>query len=116
MMDFEQLLRQALQPIDPPTDLEGRVEARLTTIAVAAADELEGWELSAMRDPRNWLPTIAAAGVGAGAAAGLVIVRTRRRRHGRRASSRNPLELAQHTVRDLTREAGKVLDEVQRRL
>ena len=115
-MDFEQLLRQALQPVDPPADLEARLEERLRTIAVAAAEELEGWELKAMRDPRNWLPTVAAAGVGAGAAVGLVLVRTQRRRDKRRAASRNVIELAGNTVRDLAKEAGRVIDEAQRRL
>ena len=115
-MDIEQLLRQALQPVDPPDDLEERVEGRLRTIAVAAADELEGWELSSMRDPRNWIPTAAAAGVGAGAAVGLVLVRTQRRRHKRRAASDNMIELAEHTLRDLAREAGKVIDGAHRRL
>jgi hypothetical protein len=115
-IDIETLLREALQPIDPPDELEARLEDRLRTMAIAAVEELEGWELSAMRDPRNWLPTVAAAGVGAGAAVGLVLVRTQRRRHKRRAASANMLELAEHTVRDLAREAGKVIDEAQRRL
>jgi hypothetical protein len=115
-MDIEQLLRQALQPIEPPLELEQRVEDRLRTIAVAAVEELEGWELSAMRDPRNWLPTATAAGVGAASAVGLVLVRTQRKRHKRRAASGNMIELAEHTVRDLAREAGKVIDEAQRRL
>ena len=44
-MDIEQLLRQALQPIEPPLELEQRLEDRLRTIAVAAVEELEGWEL-----------------------------------------------------------------------
>ena len=63
-MDIEQLLRQALQPIEPPEDLEERLEERLLDVALAAVEELEGWELSTMRDPRTWLPTVAAAGVG----------------------------------------------------
>jgi hypothetical protein len=115
-VDFEHLLRQALAPVEPPSDLEERLEERFRDAALAAVEELEGWELSAMRDPRNWLPTVAAAGVGAGAAVGLVLVRTQRRRHKRRAASGNVLELAENTVRDLAREAGKVIDEAQRRL
>src|SRR3954452_20007796 len=115
-MDFEQLLRQALQPVDPPDELEARLEDRHRTIAVAPVEELEGWELSAMRDPRNWIPTVAAAGVGASAAVGLVLVRTQRRRHKRRAASANVVELAQNTVHDLAREAGRVIDGAQRRL
>jgi hypothetical protein len=115
-VDFEQLLRQALQPVEPPGDLQDRLEDRFLTVAIAAAEELEGWELSAMRDPRNWLPTVAAAGIGACAAVGLVLVRTQRRRHKRRAASANVVELAQNTVHDLAREAGRVIDGAQRRL
>jgi hypothetical protein len=58
---------------------------------------------------------VAAATVGGVAAVGLVLVRTQRRRHKRREAADNPLELAQHTVRDLAREAGKIIDEAQRR-
>jgi len=114
--DFEQLLRQALAPIEPPDDLEERLEERLRTLAVAAAGELEGWELKAMRDPRRWVPTVTAAAVGGTAAVGLVLVRTQRRRHKRRDASRNVVELAGHTVRDLSREARRVIDEGRRRL
>ena len=114
--EFENLLRQALAPIDPPEDLEARLEDRLSTLAIAAAEELEGWELKAMRDPRTWLPTATAATVGAGAAVGLVLVRTQRKRHKRRDASGNVIELAENTLRDLAREAGKVIEEAQRRL
>ena len=114
--DFENLLRQALAPIEPPADLEERLESRLSTLAIAAAEELEGWELKAMRDPRTWLPTATAATVGASAAVGLVLVRTQRKRHKRRDAAGNVFELAESTVRDLAREAGKVIDEAQRRL
>jgi hypothetical protein len=114
--EFESLLRQALRPVDPPEDLEARLEDNLRTLAVAAAEELEGWELKTMRDPRNWVPTVTAAGVGSAAAVGLVLVRTRRRRHKRRDAAGNIVELAGHTVRDLAREAGRVFDEAHKRL
>ena len=52
--NFEGLLREALAPVEPPEDLVERLEGTLTTITALAADELEAWELSAMRDPRNW--------------------------------------------------------------
>jgi hypothetical protein len=110
------LLREAFAPIEPPAELEARLEERLTTLVEAAADELENWELAAMRDPRNWMPTIAAVGVGGAAAVGLVLVRTQRRRHKRAAAADNVLELAEHTVRDLAREANKLIDEGRRRL
>jgi hypothetical protein len=114
--DFETLLREAFRPIDPPAELEERLELRLTSLVEAAADELEAWELSSMRDPRNWARPVAAAAVGGAAAVGLVIVRTQRKRHKRRAAADNPIELMQHTIRDLGREAGKIIDEAQRRL
>jgi hypothetical protein len=117
--DFEALLRQAFQPIEPPAELEARLEARLTTWVELAAEELESWELSTLSDPRNWpgIPRSAAiATVGGAAAVGLVLVRTQRRRHKRRAMSDNVLELAENTVRDLAREANKLIDEGRRRL
>ena len=116
MTDFETLLREALAPIDPPAELEARLEERLTTLVDAAVGELEGWELATMRDPRTWAPTLAAAGVGGAAAVGLVLVRVQRKRHNRRAASDNVLELAENTVRDLAREANKLIDEGRRRL
>ena len=82
----------------------------------AAADELEGWELAVMKDPRNWIPTATAVGVGSAAAVGLALVRTQRKRHGRRAASDNVIELAENTVKDLAKEAGKIIDEGRRRL
>ena len=116
MTDFETLLREAFAPIEPPAELEARLEDRLTTLVEAAADELEGWELAVMKDPRNWAPTVTAVGVGGAAAVGLAFVRTQRRRHKRRAASGNVLELAGNTVRDFAREAGKLIDEGRRRL
>ena len=44
-----------------------------------AADELEAWELSAMRDPRNWARPAAAVVAGGAAGAALVLLRARRR-------------------------------------
>ena len=44
-----------------------------------AADELEAWELSAMRDPRNWVRPAAALVAGGAAGAALVVLRARRR-------------------------------------
>ena len=116
MTDFEILLREAFRPMEPPPELEERLETRLTTLVEAAVDELEGWEPAVMKDPRNWIPTVAAAGIGSAAAVGLVLVRTQRKRHGRRAASDNVLELAEHAVRDLAKEAGKIIDEGRRRL
>jgi hypothetical protein len=118
-MDIETLLRQALTPVEPSHELELRLERRLTTLVELAAEELEAWELSAMRDPRKW-PTIArpvvAGAVGGAAAVGLVIVRTQRKRHKRRAAANDPLDLAERTLRDFAHEAGRLIDEAGRRL
>jgi hypothetical protein len=115
MSDIEALLRQALAPVDPPAELEARVEQHLSDVWDAAQEELDAWELSSMQDPRNWVRPVAAAAAGGVAAVGLVLVRTQRKRHHRREDADNLLELAEHTVRDLAREASRLIDEAQRR-
>ena len=116
--DIEARLRAALAPVEPPADLEPRLESTLGSLVELAADELEAWEMGALRDPRNWpraaLGPAAAVLVGTGAAAGLVLLRTRRRRHGRRAQARNALDLAERTLRDAGREALRVFNDVAR--
>ena len=79
--NFEGLLREALSPVEPPEDLARRLEGTLTSITELAADELEAWELSAMRDPRNWARPAAAVVVGGAAGTALVLLRARRRAH-----------------------------------
>ena len=112
--DLETLLRQALAPIEPPVELEQRLESTLDSLVEAAADELESWELSAMRDPRNWpgqaVRPAAAVVVGSAAAVGLVALRTQRKRHKRRAASANVLDLAERTFRDAMSEATRLAD------
>lgn len=103
--DFEARLRAALRPVEPREDFAVRFERGLVELHEMAADELEAWELSAMRDPRNWARPAAAAVVGAGAGAALVVLRARRRR----AQSANVLDLAERAVRDLADEARKLL-------
>jgi hypothetical protein len=76
---LEGLLRRALAPVEPPEDLALRLEETLTSITELAAGELESWELSAMRDPRNWVRPAAAVVVGGGAGIALVLLRVRRR-------------------------------------
>ncbi len=81
--DVEPLLRRALAPVEPPEDLSTRLTNRLQSISDLAAEELEGWELASMRDPRNWVrPALAVLG-GTAAGAGLVILGIRQSRPDR---------------------------------
>ena len=57
--------------------LAARLELTLVNLTELAQDELEAWELSAMRDPRNWVRPAAAAVVGATAGTALVVLRVR---------------------------------------
>jgi hypothetical protein len=77
--NFEGLLREALAPVEPPEDLIVRLESTLTSITEMAVEELETWELSAMRDPRNWVRPAAALVAGGAAGTALVLLRARRR-------------------------------------
>jgi hypothetical protein len=88
----ERLLRLALTPVEPPEALSDRLERGLSELTEAAADELADWELSAMRDPRNWVRPAAAAVVGSLAAGGLVLVRARQQQKKRHASGLKALE------------------------
>jgi hypothetical protein len=106
--DFEALLREALSPVDPPADLAQRLELTLVNLTELAQEELESWELSAMRDPRNWARPAAAAVVGATAGTALVVLRVRGRHRNRRQQSANLFELAERTLHDLAEEARRV--------
>ena len=75
--DIESLLRQAFAPVDPPETLATRLESTLQELTELAAEELESWELSSMRDPRNWVRPVVAVAVGTAAGAGLVVLRVR---------------------------------------
>jgi hypothetical protein len=114
--DMERRLRAALAPVEPPIHLQRRLEQTLDSIVELAADELESWELVAIKDPRNWpraaIGPATAVVVGSGAAVGLVVLRTQRKRHKRRAQSKGLRDLAARTVRDVAREAKKVFDEL----
>jgi hypothetical protein len=113
--NFELLLREALAPVEPPADLVERVESALLAITEMAADELEAWELSAMRDPRNWVRPAAALVVGGAAGSALVVLRARRRaRESQRAASSSfgaSLERsAERAIRDFAHQARQLLD------
>jgi type VI protein secretion system component VasF len=105
--DVEGLLRRALAPVDPPEDLSARVRGTLQSIRETAAEELEGWELAAMRDPRNWVrPAVAVVG-GAAAGAGLLLLGLQQRR---RVRSRTLLERAEQTASDVAASARKFFE------
>jgi hypothetical protein len=107
--DFEALLRQALSPVEPPADLAQRLELTLVNLTELAHEELEAWELKAMRNPRNWVRPAAAAIVGVGAGTALVVLRVRARHRVRKQRSNNALDLAQRTLHDAVEEARKLL-------
>jgi hypothetical protein len=104
---FEGLLHEALSPVEPPEDLGRRLEGALLSITESAAEELEAWELSAMRDPRNWVRPAAAVVAGGTAGVALVILRARHRsrpepgnlRGARLAAERAVSDLSDHTRR-----------------
>jgi len=116
--NFELLLREALAPVEPPADLVERVENALQAITEMAADELEAWELSAMRDPRNWVRPVAAVVLGGTAGTALVLLRARRRARetqqrdaGARGLLGSRLERsAERALRDLSQHARRLLD------
>jgi hypothetical protein len=112
--NFEGLLREALAPVEPPEDLIVRLEDTLTSITELAAEELEAWELSAMRDPRNWARPAMAIVAGTAAGGALVLLRARRRTESRRpgfdrSAAQRTLRDAERAIRDLSRETRKLL-------
>jgi hypothetical protein len=106
--EFEVLLRRALAPVEPPSDMSERLETTLANLTELAADELESWELGAMRDPRNWVRPVAATVVGTTAGAALVLLRARARAKRRRPDS--ALDAAERALRDVFGEARKLLE------
>ena len=96
--DFEALLRQALTPVDPPADLVARLEVTLVSLTELAQEELDAWELSAMRDPRNWVRPAAAVVAGTAAGTALVLLQIRR---GRRQRAGGLKGLAEQGGREL---------------
>lgn len=85
---IEELLREALAPVEPPPELASRLTQRLELSLAQtleqAADELETWELRAMKDPRNWVRPAVATAAGSAAAVGLAVLRARHRARGLR--------------------------------
>jgi hypothetical protein len=96
--DFEEIIRRALAPVEPPEDLPMRLESTLRSLTEMAVDELESWELSAMRDPRNWVRPVAAIAVGTAAGAGLIVLGWRHQ-HRRQRSMRVAADEVRRIVR-----------------
>ncbi len=110
--NFESLLREALSPVEPPEDLVLRLESTLQSITELAADELEAWELSAMRDPRNWARPAAALVAGGAAGTALVLLRARRRTHvgaARGGFAGGARDTAERALKDVGRETRRLL-------
>ena len=107
--NVEALLREALTPVEPPLRLTQQLESTLTVLAEAAQDELEGWELAAMRDPRNWVRPVVAAGITVTAGTTLVALRVRGRQQARGKQSSTLIEFAERTLHDIAEEARRVL-------
>jgi len=100
MNEVEALLRSALVPVEPSEALSDRLQTTLSEITDLAVDELADWELSTMRDPRNWGPTVAAVVAGSAAATGLVVLSARRQRRRNRAG--DPLAALEHGLREVS--------------
>jgi hypothetical protein len=106
--DIESLLRQAFAPVDPPESLATRLESTLQELTELAVEELESWELSSMRDPRNWVRPVVAVAVGTAAGAGLVVLRVRSQ-HRKQKKHVQGVELAQRTMRAAADEVKRVI-------
>jgi len=107
--NFEGLLHEALSPIEPPEDLGRRLESAFASLAESAVEELEAWELSAMRDPRNWARPAAAVLVGGTAGAALVLLRARHRPAPRVGALRGAQRAAERAVGDIGEQTRRLL-------
>jgi hypothetical protein len=107
--DIEGLLRQAFRPVEPPESLATRLESTLQELSDLAAEELDSWELSAMRDPRNWVRPVVAVAVGTAAGAGLVVLRVRSQ-HRKQKKHFQGVELAERTLRSAADEVKRLID------
>jgi hypothetical protein len=84
---IEDLLRDALRPVEPPERLGDRLHSTLSAVTEAAATELHAWadeltdsEREALRDPRNWVRPVVAVAAGSVAGGALLVFEMRRRR------------------------------------
>ena len=107
--NVEALLREALTPVDPPQRLAGQLESALSALTEAAQEELDSWELAAMRDPRNWVRPLVAAGVTVTAGSALVALRVRARHRSRPERGSTLFQYAERTLKDIAEEARRIL-------
>jgi hypothetical protein len=107
--NLEGLLHEALSPVEPPESLVMRLEGALTSLTEIAAEELEAWELSSMRDPRNWARPAAAVVVGGGAGVALVLLRARHRGRVDASGVRGVRTSAERTIGELRAQTRRLL-------
>jgi hypothetical protein len=103
------LLSRALRPVEPPDGFPSRLETTLVELTELAVGELEGWELRAMRDPRNWVRPVVAVVITATAGTALVILRVRAGQRRRVAIAAGPADLAARTAKAVAGEARRVV-------
>ena len=107
--NVEALLREALAPVEPPVRMTEQLESTFAALAEAAQEEPDSWELAMMRDPRNWVRPLVAAGVTVTAGSALVAIRVRNRQQARRKQSTTLMEYAERTLQDIAEEARRIL-------
>lgn len=83
---IENLLADALKPVEPPQRMSDRLHDTFSAITDAAASDLSDWaeeltesELQSLRDPRNWIRPVTALAAGGVATGALILVGFRRR-------------------------------------
>jgi len=83
---IENLLADALRPVEPPQRMSDRLHDTFSAITDAAASDLSDWaeeltesELESLRDPRNWIRPVTALAAGGVATGALILVGFRRR-------------------------------------
>jgi len=85
-LKLEDLLTDALRPVDPPQRMSDRLHDTFSAITDAAVSDLSDWaeeltesELESLRDPRNWIRPVTALAAGGVATGALILVGFRRR-------------------------------------
>lgn len=113
--DIETMLKNALQPVEPPEQMVEKLEQRLSLVADQANQDLASWreeltesELRSLRDPRNWVRPAAAGAASVAAGAALVVLGLRRRAPDSKA--------VESSLRQLADDAQRLADEARKRL